>query len=418
METEIINSNIGKTKKIVQELLLLEEIYGKSSSQEKEFIEKASNSLLQLFFLLNNSLGGLIEKTLFNYAEKDKQMKTRVEAARIETTSGPVFILPEDKAKFIQEMKIEKDVLRKIRENKGEQSKKDIERPLEVEPSSRLIRISNQMFREFSSALAKTSIFSSIEKDLKKANIPYRIISYISLTLFLTLISFVLAAAVSFFLGIENLLRNFLLLMLVPITVFVLMMLAPSQKADTTKKMLENELPFAVSNLAAIASSNIEPTKIFAIMASSYEFPAFSKESKKIVNQVNFYGYDLTTALRNVAKNTASVGFGELLNGISTNITSGGNLSVYLNEKSKDYMLDYKLSRERYANTIGIYSDIYTALLIAAPLLFMLLLIVISMIGTSIGGLSVQNLAMLGIGAIAVLNVLFLLFLNFTQPEL
>jgi len=418
METEIINSNIEKIKKIVQELLLLEESYGKSNFQEKEFIEKASNSLLELFFLLNNSLSGVIEKTTFDHTEKSKQIRNKIEGARIETISGPVFIKPEDQAKFMQEMKIEKDILKKIKERKIENLKKDIDKPLELEPSSRLIRFSNQMFRELSGTLAKTSIFMSIEKDLKKANIPYRIISYISLTLFLTLTTFVLAATFSFFLGIENLLRNFLLLMFLPITVFALMILAPSQKADTTKKMLENELPFAVSNLAAIASSNIEPTKIFAIMANSYEFPAFSKESKKIVNQVNFYGYDLTTALRNVAKNTASLGFAELLNGISTNITSGGNLSVYLNEKSRDYMLDYRLSRERYANTIGIYSDVYTALLIAAPLLFMLLLIVISIIGTNIGGLSVQNLAMLGIGAIAVLNVLFLLFLNFTQPEL
>jgi len=206
--------------------------------------------------------------------------------------------------------------------------------------------------------------------------------------------------------------------MIIPTVVFFVMFLMPSQKAESNRKKIENEIPFAVSNMASIASSEIEPTKIFSILALSKEFPQFSQECKKIVNQVNFYGYDLNTALKNVAKNTASTKFGELLNGISTNATSGGNLSVYLQEKSKDYMLDYKLSREKYSNTLGIYSDIYTALLIAAPLLFMLLLVVISIIGSNIGGMSLQFLSIVGIISIVVINILFLLFLELTQPEL
>ena len=133
METEIINSNIEKIKKIVQELLLLEESYGKSNFQEKEFIEKASNSLLELFFLLNNSLSGVIEKTTFDHTEKSKQIRNKIEGARIETISGPVFIKPEDQAKFMQEMKIEKDILKKIKERKIENLKKDIDKPLELD---------------------------------------------------------------------------------------------------------------------------------------------------------------------------------------------------------------------------------------------------------------------------------------------
>jgi flagellar protein FlaJ len=135
------------------------------------------------------------------------------------------------------------------------------------------------------------------------------------------------------------------------------------------------------------------------------------------VNQINVYGYDLTTALRNAAKTSPSKRLADLFGGMVTTITTGGNLTTYLQEKSKSLLIDYRLSHERYTNVIGMYSDIYTALLIAAPLIFMLLLAIISIMGSSFMAMDITTLANLGIIIIAALNILFLIFLKFTQPE-
>ncbi len=428
MANEEFTKNIQTAKDIIQEILMLEDYYSQENIKDKDVIEKASASLIQQLFLINNSFENSINDIQFkketdmkkkNIKEIEKESK-KSEIKRVEALGKEVFLKKIDKDAFLREVKLEKELLGKIKRIKGKPEEQKIiqRKEFEIEPSSFWFRISNQLFRDLSAKLSKTTMFSSIEKDLKKANLYYRVISYISLTIFLTLLSLIFASGFSFFLGIENLLRNFLLMMLIPITVLITMLLYPKQKAESLRKKIENELPFAVSNMAAIASSNLEPTKIFLIMANSEEFQAFSKEAKKVVNQVNFYGADMSIALRNVAKNTASQKLTDLFNGISSNITTGGSLSVYLNEKAKDYLFEYKLAREKYANTIGIYSDVYTALLIAAPLLFMLLLVVISIIGTTIAGMSLQNLSIIGTISIAILNVLFLIFLSFAQPEL
>ena len=130
------------------------------------------------------------------------------------------------------------------------------------------------------------------------------------------------------------------------------------------------------------------------------------------------FGYDLTTALRNVAKTTPSPKFRELLNGIITTLETGGDLKDYLNEKAKDALSTYKLERKKYVEALATYSDIYTGVLIAAPLLFLVTLAIINMIGGSVLGFDASVLAFMGtFFVIPFLNVIFVIFLNFIQPE-
>ena len=290
----------------------------------------------------------------------------------------------------------------------------------ELKGPSQFVVLSNRIFKK--SAKNFDEKFSFLDKNLKQADMPFILTSYISLMLFLTLSVLILSVIIAFILSLGSpwlmIVRNILIFLAAPILLFVFFLAYPSLQAQNNSKKLETEMPFALSHMAAIASGKIEPSKMFGIMAELREYPIFSGQMRKIKNQMDIYGYDLTTALRNVSKLSVNRKFSELLNGISTTIISGGDLLVYLKEKSKDMLLDYKLSREKYSNIIGMYSDIYTALLIAAPLILMLVLSFMGSIGASFAGLSISFLANIGIVAIVVLNVLFIIFLQITQPEI
>ena len=120
------------------------------------------------------------------------------------------------------------------------------------------------------------------------------------------------------------------------------------------------------------------------------------REIRKIVNYVNLFGYDLTTALRSVAVTTPSAKFRELLVGIVSTLESGGDLKDYLKSKADDALTSYRLDRKKYVETLATYSDIYTRVLIAAPLLFIVTLAIINMIGGSVLGFDASTLAFLG----------------------
>ncbi|MEK6854056.1 MAG: hypothetical protein AABX60_01855, partial [Nanoarchaeota archaeon] len=64
------------------------------------------------------------------------------------------------------------------------------------------------------------------------------------------------------------------------------------------------------------------------------------------------------------------------------------------------------------------YSDIYTGLLIAAPLFFVASMALVNMLGGTLGGIGVD--VVMAVGAyliIPLLNIGFIVFLQVTQPE-
>ncbi|UZE94007.1 MAG: type II secretion system F family protein [Candidatus Pacearchaeota archaeon] len=414
-----IKSNISRSEKIVRELYALSASYNIARGEEKVMIEKSAMALINQLQLINEPIGALVESIVVEKAKPVKRPSAkRKKYERITTVSGPVYITKESKEKFLEDLGIEKKALRKVRK-KILKKKPEITEEIIARPSA-LASFANKIFYNTSKKLSKKPFFKSIGKDLRKANMPYTLSSYISIILFLTLLSFIIILVIALFFttSLSTAIRNFAIVIALTAIIFFLTLSWPSNTASSHGKKVDSELPFATSHMAAIASSKVEPSRIFSIMALTKEYKAFSTEMKKIVNQINVFGYDLTTALKNVSRQTSSRKFADLLNGMATTITTGGNLTIYLNEKAKNSLLDYKLSHERYSNIIGMYSDIYTALLIAAPLIFMLLLAIISIIGTSFIGMPASTLANVGIVAIALLNIIFLIFLHLTQPEI
>jgi archaeal flagellar protein FlaJ len=169
--------------------------------------------------------------------------------------------------------------------------------------------------------------------------------------------------------------------------------------------------------MAAIAGSNIEPTKIFKIISSSREYPFIGREIKKIIIQTNVYGYDLVTSLKNVALRTPNKRLSELFSGLATNISTGGELKTYLEKKAENFLLDYKLERQRYTDLSGTFMDIYISLLITAPLVLMMMFIVMNVVGMNLGGMDIGTLTLISVGAIILINIIFIAVINLKQPS-
>ncbi|MBI4018444.1 MAG: type II secretion system F family protein [Candidatus Aenigmarchaeota archaeon] len=193
----------------------------------------------------------------------------------------------------------------------------------------------------------------------------------------------------------------------------------PFQLLSSKKSSIEGNMPFAINHMAAISSSGVPPFVIFKLLMDVKEYGEVSNEFKRIVRNIDAFGMDVGTAVRNVADRTPSEQFRQFLYGIISTITTGGDLKRYLENSGKDALFDYKLKREKYLQTLSTYADFYTAVLIAAPLFFVSILSVMSLIGGSVGGLSITTAMRLGIYLlIPLLNSLFIMFIHYTQPKI
>lgn len=338
-----------------------------------------------------------------------------------------VVLQKKDREKFLGEVRVNLSLLNKIKAV----SKKTEE---QTDQTTRAyIKFSNKFFLSTSQKLIKSGYFGDLKDDLGKANMGILFSSYVSMILMSSTIAIgvgVLAAATLLFFKIgilfpfltpydgdviSRFIKTFWVAFALPIGTFFAMYYYPGTEKDSIGKRIDQELPFAVIHMSAISGSGIEPSEIFKIIGRSEEYVYLGKEIRKIVNQINLYGYDLVTSLNNIAKTTPSTKLSELFAGLATTINSGGQLSDFFEKRAETLLNNYRLEREKFTKVAETFMDIYISVVIAAPMILMLLLIMIQISNIQIG-FTTGEIAVLIILAIAVLNIFFITFLHIKQP--
>lgn len=288
--------------------------------------------------------------------------------------------------------------------------------------------VSNIVVRKLSILLIDKfpDFFKSFYLTLRYANVKILSNTYINIMVFLSLISSVIFGAFSLMYSITfndpiTLLisKAFLMTIIGGALCAGFMIYYPNMLIKNRLKSINTNMPFAIDQMSSIVASGVPPAAMFRLLSDTKEYGDISLEIEKISNYIDIFGYDLLTAVKSISATTPSPQFKEFLDGLVSTIESGGSLKNYLSQKSQEALLSYKMERQKYVETIGTYSDIYTGVLIAAPLFFVSALSLVSVLGGKIGGYSVETVMSFGTYIIIpLLNIAFVLFLEFNQPDI
>jgi archaeal flagellar protein FlaJ len=212
---------------------------------------------------------------------------------------------------------------------------------------------------------------------------------------------------------------------------FAIIYLYPMSLAGTRKKSIDSNMPFAINHMAAIATSGVPPSTMFRLLTGIGEYGELSKESEKIVRNIEMFGQDVVTSMKEVAKRTPSPAFRELLNSMTSIIETGGNLSLFLKTQSDKALFEYRIKREKYLEVLSTYADFYTAVLIMAPMFLIAILAIMNMIGGDMMGMPITgsgsifngtySVGVMDLGIyllIPLVNIVFILFVHVTQPDI
>jgi len=193
----------------------------------------------------------------------------------------------------------------------------------------------------------------------------------------------------------------------------------PIYHADKLRRELEDALPFTTGYMAILAGAGVSPEKIFYSLSNLSVPLVVSAEAKDIVRDVNLFGLDIISALEKTSKRTPSKRFRETLGGFISTIHSGGDLTAYLREKSRQYMELKRISLRKFSDTLSILSEFYVALLITGPLLLVIMFSVMAMLGGgNLGMLSPDLLlSIITYLGIPLGSVAFLIILDAISPK-
>ena len=437
MKSEFFNNlkqNISKEKQIATELdVMFNQLEKIKNTQEKEFVLNHINSLKNSLIKENKEFTENLEKVgvakkLTLPIPKKLLIQTPVKIipeTPIKTAKRNVKILTKTKQKNFSAL--EKETLKRLKQKE----KKVV--GIKEKKASSYVQLANKWFSDKSKEIIKKGTFRDVERSLIRAKMPYVPSSYISVMILTVVVSAIISVFLFIFflfftittkLPIINFvtdgiglrfLKIIWILFVFPVLTAAFMYLYPSLEEKAAEMRINTELPFATIHMAAIAGSMIEPSKIFTIIIQTKEYPYLEREFIKLLNEINIYGYDLITALKNVSFNSPSKKFAELLNGLSTTIGSGGDLPNFFKKRSETLLFEYKINREKQIKTSETFMDVYISVVIATPMILMLLLIMMKISGLGFS-MSTSTITLITVLGVFLINVFFLTFLHLKQP--
>jgi len=253
----------------------------------------------------------------------------------------------------------------------------------------------------------KTSIEDYIKTTLK----------YSFLTFFLSFIS--LSLIFIFYLNFYNIVLfsvSILFGIIVGFLTFIYFYIYPSlAKADYIKD-IEDNLPYFALYFYSYSGSQMNIIDIFKLLNKEKRFGAINKEISYLLILIDNFGYDILSALLELAQKTPSEKFKEFLYGLISVIRSGGSLKDFARIYAKQNLEEYEIQLKEYNEKVNLWITLYAFFFITFP---MVLLILSFLFSISSGNVNILNsLLFFFIVIIPFSYITYLYMIHIYQPKI
>jgi len=152
--------------------------------------------------------------------------------------------------------------------------------------------------------------------------------------------------------------------------VYILFLLYPSFKASGRKGDIDRNLPYAVTFMYALSNGGMNIVEIFRSLAECKDtYGEVANEVDTIVRDMEYFGHDLRTALRNTSDLLAV-------------IDSGGDIPKYFKDKSDQYLKEAIIDQKGYLETLGLIAESYVTAFVAGPLFVIIMGVMMVLMGS------------------------------------
>jgi flagellar protein FlaJ len=165
----------------------------------------------------------------------------------------------------------------------------------------------------------------------------------------------------------------------------------------------------AVAYMYAMQRGGAELIAIFSSLAdNSSIFGETAVEFRQLVRDVEYFGYDLMTALKNLGETTPSAKFRDFVQDLLSVIDSGAGLGEFFSARVRTYQEEARFELKQFITTLEFVAETYVTLFVAGPLFLIIIMVVMGLIG----GMGITGLAVVCYALIPIGSVLFIVFLS------
>lgn len=188
----------------------------------------------------------------------------------------------------------------------------------------------------------------------------------------------------------------------------------PYYKSSEAKSRLDDGLIYFLSYMAVLSASGMSIERILDRMSEVENNPPLVHLAKKFLMNVKLFGMDVRTALKDIEDMSPSQTLAKEIEGIRTAIATSGDLKNLLM-----YEVDRQLNEKREKlkakmNTLVYIGEIYVAMMVITPTIFILVISILTVMGRSQGTGAVTQLNVIVFIGLPILGAIFTVLLDQT----
>jgi flagellar protein FlaJ len=197
------------------------------------------------------------------------------------------------------------------------------------------------------------------------------------------------------------------------ILTFLIGLIYPVYKGSQFRSSLENNIVYSLSYMAVLSSSGMPIERIFKRVSEIEDNPPLNLLTHKFLINVNMFGVDILNALREMANRSPSKTLAKQIESIRTTIMTSGDLKTLLIYEVERQLQKKKEILKNNLATLVYLGEIYVTLMVVMPVLFILMITILSIMGgRSFGGSSITQLNLIIFFGIPVMAAAFIIILD------
>ena len=153
------------------------------------------------------------------------------------------------------------------------------------------------------------------------------------------------------------------------------------QRARARGIRIDATLPRTVAFVYALSRSGMPFQTVLRTLSRNEDvYGEAARELGVAVRDMDAFGTDVLTALKEAAERTPSDNLSEFAENLASVLSSGRNVSTFLHEQYERFQEEVEAQQRQYLDLLSTFAEVYVTVLVAGPLFFITVLVVVGLV--------------------------------------
>jgi len=202
------------------------------------------------------------------------------------------------------------------------------------------------------------------------------------------------------------------------LTIPITFILCPLYRRSQRRKEIDANLVYTTGYMGVLSAGGVSIERMFERVTQVEQHPAIKDLAKQLITNVKMFGLDVTSSLGDVRLHSPSEAFSKLLVGITNTVKTSGDLKSLLTFETKRLLHAKREQLKKTLGTLVALGEIYISAMVMGPIVFIVMLTIMSIMGNVAFGLSpAEQLNLLVFFGLPMISTVFIIILNGVLPE-